>query len=87
MSLFLVEFVSYETFAFLIVYWLIILFVPRFGYSRFKLHIVVFADIILEIVFRKVYGYFMLGANKQPPESFSGKLIILVLMCEEIWKV
>lgn len=69
MSLFLVEFVGYETFAFLIVCWLIILFLPRFGYSRFKLHMVLLADIVVEIVFRRVYGYFMFGADKPPPES------------------
>ena len=69
MSLFLVEFVGYETFAFLVVYWLIILFLPRFGYSRFKLHMVLFAEISLEIVFRKVYGYFVFGATKPPPEN------------------
>lgn len=69
MSLFLVEFVGYETFAFLVVYWLIILFLPKFGHSRFKLHMVLFAEIALEIVFRKVYGYFVFGATKPPPES------------------
>ena len=69
MSLFLVEFVGYETFAFLVVYWLIILFLPKFGYSRFKLHMVLFAEIGLEIVFRRVYGHFMFGAAKPPPES------------------
>lgn len=69
MSLFLVEFVGYETFAFLVVYWLIILFLPRFGYSRFKLHMVLFTEIALEIVFRRIYGYFAFGAAKPPPES------------------
>ena len=56
MSLFLVEFVSYETFAFFIVYWLVILFLPRFGCSRAKLHLVLFADLAVEIVFRRIYG-------------------------------
>ena len=69
MSLFLVEFVGYETFAFLIIYWLIILFLPRFGYSRFKLHMVLFAEVALEIVFRRIYGYFTFAAAKPPPES------------------
>ena len=69
MSLFLVEFVGYETFAFFVVYWLIVLFLPRFGYSRLKLHMVLFAEITLETVIRRVYGYFVFGATKPPPES------------------
>ena len=77
MSLFLVEFVGYETFAFLVVYWLVILFLPRFGYSRFKLHMVLFAEISLEIVFRKGYGYLVFGANKPPPEF--GELHVIAL--------
>ena len=68
MSLFLVEFVGYETFAFFIVYWLVIIFLPRFGYSRFKLHLVLFADLVVEIVCRRVYGYFVFVEAKPAPE-------------------
>ena len=63
MSLFLVEFVGYETFAFFIVYWLVILLLPQFGYSRSKLHLVFFANLAVEIVFRRIYGYFMFGES------------------------
>ena len=70
MSLFLVEFIGYETFATLVVSWLIILFLPQFGFSRLKLHIVLFTDLVLEVVIRRVYGRFVLGgAAKPPPDS------------------
>ena len=79
-NLFLIEFVGYETFAFFVVYWLFILFLPRFGYSRFKLHM---ADITLEIVLRKGYGYFVFGTNKPPPEGLVSRSVRI--MCT--WKV
>ena len=70
MSLFLVEFIGYETFATFVISWLVILFLPQFGLSRFKLHLVLFADLFLEIVIRRLYGYFVLGgAAKSPPDS------------------
>ena len=71
MSLFLVEFIGYETFAFFVVYWLVILCIPQFGYSRFKLHLVLFAELGLEIVIRRLYGYFVLGGGGRdpPPEN------------------
>ena len=70
MSLFLVEFIGYETFATFVISWLVILFLPQFGFSRLKLHIVLFTDLILEIVIRRVYGRFVLGgAAKPPPDS------------------
>ena len=74
MSLFLVEFVGYETFAFFVVFWLVILFLPRFGYTRFKLHLVLFGDLALEIAFRRVYGYFVFGNDKPPPESLVSEI-------------
>ena len=74
MSLFLIEFVGYETFAFFIVYWLVILLFPRFGYSRAKLHLVLFANLAVEIVFRRIYGYFMFGEIKPPPETLVSKV-------------
>ena len=70
MSLFLVEFIGYKTFATLVISWLVILFLPQFGFSRLKLHLVLFADLFLEIVIRRLYGYFVLGgAAKSPPDS------------------
>ena len=70
MSLFLVEFIGYEMFATFVISWLVILFLPQFGFSRFKLHLVLFADLFLEIVIRRLYGYFVLGgAAKSPPDS------------------
>ena len=70
MSLFLVEFIGYETFATLVVSWLVILFLPQFGFSRLKLHIVLFTDLVLEVVIRQVFGRFVLGgAAKPPPDS------------------
>ena len=70
MSLFLVEFIGYETFATLVISWLVILFLPQFGFSRLKLHFVLFADLFLEIVIRRLYGHFVLGgAAKSPPDS------------------
>ena len=70
MSLFLVEFIGYKTFATFVISWLVILFLPQFGFSLLKLHLVLFADLFLEIVIRQVYGYFVLGgAAKSPPDS------------------
>ena len=69
MSLFLVEFVGYETFAFFVAFWLVILFLPRFGYSRSLLHLVLFGDLAMEILVRRIYGYFMFGNDKPPPQD------------------
>ena len=74
MSLFLVEFVGCETFAFFIVYWLVILLLPWFGYSGAKLHLVLFTNLAVEIVFRRIYGYFMFGEIKPPPETLVSKV-------------
>ena len=80
MSLFLVEFIGYETFATFVVSWLVILFLPQFGSSRFKLHLVLFADLFLEIVIRRLYGYFVLGGSaKSPPDSLVSPSVYYVV--------
>ena len=66
MSLLLVEFIGYETFAAFVVSWLVIIFLPQFSYSRFKLHIVLFTNLALEIVVRRIYAHYVLGGSSQP---------------------
>ncbi len=65
MSLLVVEFVGYETFAAFVIAWLVIVFLPHFGYSKFKLYIVLFSNLVLEIVVRRLYSYWMFsdGSN------------------------
>ena len=70
MSLLLVEFVGYETFAVLIISWLVVMFLPQFAYSRFKLHLTIFGELCLEIIVRRLFGYlYFAGDGKPPPES------------------
>ena len=56
MSLFLIELVGIETFVFIIVAWVIILFLPKVGYSRLCLFLVLISEQLLETVIRRVYG-------------------------------
>ena len=71
MSLFLIEFVGYETFAVFVVSCLVIIFLPQFGYSRLKLYLLLFVEVVLEILVRRLYGYFVLwvgsGGGAKPP--------------------
>ena len=73
MSLFLIEFVGYETFAVFVVSCLVILFLPQFGYSRFKLYLLLLLELMAEILLRKLFGYFVLWGGgtgtRPPPES------------------
>ena len=72
MSLFLIEFVGYETFAVFVVASLVILFLPRFGYSRFKVYLLLFGELVVEVVVRRLFGYFVLGGgagSRPPPEA------------------
>ena len=80
MSLFLVEFIGYEMFATFVISWLVILFLPQFRFSRFKLHLVLFANLFLGIVIRRLYGYFVLGgAAKSPPDSLVSSSVYYVV--------
>ena len=72
MSLFLIEFVGYETFAVFVVSSLVILFLPRFGYSRFKLYLLLFGELVVEVIVRRLFGYLVLGGgagSRPPPEA------------------
>ena len=84
MSLFLVEFIGYETFAWFVAFWLVIIFLPRFRYSRFKLHLVLFVELGMEVIVRRLYGMFLLGSA--PPENLVSSdvciaLIVLLYFC------
>ena len=72
MSLFLIEFVGYETFAVFVASLLVILFLPRFGYSRFKLYLLLFGELVVEVIVRRLFGYLVLGGgagSRPPPEA------------------
>ncbi len=67
MSLLVVEFVGYETFATFLVAWLVIVFLPHFGYSKLKLHVVLFTDLFLEILVRRIYSFWVFRDGTQAP--------------------
>ena len=63
---------GYETFAVFVVSSLVILFLPRFGYSRFKLYLLLFGELVVEVIVRRLFGYFVLGGgagSRPPPEA------------------
>ena len=66
MSLFLIELVGIETFIIAVVMWVVIYFLPQFGYSRFWLNLVLIGEQVMEIVFRRFYGKAM---NELPHPS------------------
>ena len=77
MSLLLIEFIGYETFAAFVIAWLVVIFIPQFGYSRVKLHLVLFANFAIEIVIRRVFNYFVLSdVGKPPPDDLVGLCVI-----------
>lgn len=71
MSLFLIEFVGFETIAVFVIACLVILCLPRFKWSRFKLYMLLFAELALEVIVRRLFGYFVFGGagTKPPPEA------------------
>ena len=83
MSLFLVELVGYETFAVVLVTWLVILFLPQFGYSRFKLYLLLLVELGSEVVVRRVSVYMAIGAASQTPSDdlVSLRCLIILLRC------
>ena len=73
MSLLLIKFVGFETFVTFVIAWLVIIFLPQFGYSRLKLHLVLFTNLCLEIVIRWFFAHFVFGSEGQiPAESLVG---------------
>ena len=72
MSLMLVEFIGYETVLMFVISWLVVLLLPQFRYSRFKLLLLLlFAEVVAEVCVRRVYGYMALGRGK-PPANMVG---------------
>ena len=76
MSLLLVEFIGYETLLAFVIAWLVIIFVPQFGYSRVKL---LFADVAIEIAIRRIFNYFFLTDAGKPPDDLVGLLLSLIV--------
>ena len=76
LSLLLVEFFGYETLVAFVIAWLVIIFIPRFGYSRVVLHLVLFADLAIEIAIRRIFNYFFLTNAGKPPDDLVGSLTV-----------
>lgn len=62
MSLFLVELIGVETMAVLILSWVVIIFLPRFGYSRLYMNAVLFCEQGMEAIVRKIYRNWILDS-------------------------
>lgn len=65
LSLFLIEFIGYETFALFFVSGLVIIFLPQFSYSRVKLYLLLFGEVVSEVLVRRLYGYFVLWGGAE----------------------
>ena len=63
LSLCLVQLIGYETLGMAIGTWLAILFLPRVGHSRFKLYLLLGAELTVEVVARRLYVYAILRAT------------------------
>ena len=74
MSFLLVDVIGYETFAVFVVGWLVVLFLPQFGYSRFKLHVVLFAELGAEVVLCKV-SQLIIGGEEVGPGEGEGRKV------------
>ena len=77
MSLMLVEFIGYETVLMFVISWLVVLLLPQFRYSRFKLLLLLFAEVVAEVCVRRVYGYMALGWGKPPADMVGMKEYIV----------
>ena len=64
MSLMLVEVIGYETVAVFAVSWIVVLFLPQFRYSRFKLFLCLIGEVVAEVCIRRVYGYVVLARRE-----------------------
>ena len=71
MSLMLVEFIGWETVAVFCVSWLVVMLLPQFHYSRFKMMVVLLGEVMMEVCVRRVYGYLVLGGDTPPPNLVS----------------
>ena len=54
MSLFLIEFLGFETLLFFFVVSIVVLMLPRFGYSRFFLYMLLFFEFVVEVLVRRL---------------------------------
>ena len=72
MSLLLVEFIGWETVALFCVSWLVVLLLPQFNYSRFKMVMVLLGEVAVEVCVRRLYGYIVMGRETPPPNLVGG---------------
>ena len=81
MSLLLVEFIGWETVAVFCVSWLVVLLLPQFNYSRFKMVMVLVGEVAVEVCVRRLYGYIVMGRETPPTNLVSGVVIVLCVQC------
>jgi len=81
LSLCLVQLIGYETLSVAIGVWLVILFLPQVGYSRFKLYLLLGAELGMEVVARRLYMYAILNAapaTPTPPDLVRDSMVACV---------
>ena len=71
LSLMLVEFIGWETVAVFFVSWLVVMLLPQFRYSRFKMIVVLLVEVVVEVCVRRAYGYVVLGREAPPQDLVS----------------
>ncbi len=82
MSLFLLEFLGFETLLFFSTVAVVILMLPRFSFSRFFLYMLLFVELVVEVLVRKLFGYFVLvggAGSRPPPEAMVGHVVRIVV--------
>ena len=80
MSLMLVEFIGWETVAVFAISWLVVMLLPQYRYSRFKMIVLLVAEVVVEVCVRRVYGYMILG-GETPPQDL---VCVCVCVCVRV---
>ena len=68
MSLVVVEFVGWGTVVWFCLAWLVVMVLPQFHYSRFKLLVVLMGEAMVEVCVRRLYGYLVITGDTPPPD-------------------
>ena len=68
MSLVVVEFVGWGTVVWFCLAWLVVMLLPQFHYSRFKLLVVLVVEGMVEVCVRRLYGYLVIAGDTPPSD-------------------